>query len=115
MMQLLLRVALNGIAVLVAAQVVPGVAWTGGLAYLLLAGAILGLINGVVRPVVTLLSLPLLIPTLGLFYLVLNGAMFYLVAAVAPGLTVEGCGSAILAALIVGGVNWLIAVLRKSE
>jgi putative membrane protein len=114
MLQLLVRIVLNGIALLVAAYLVPGVNWSGGLAALLIAGALLGLINGLIRPFVTLLSLPLLVLTLGLFYLLINGAMLALVAKLAPGLEVEGCFPAILGALIVGCVNWALEGLRPS-
>ncbi len=114
-MQILLRIALNGIALLVAAYLVPGVSWNGGVLALLVAGAVLGLINCFVRPLAVLLSLPLLVLSLGLFYLVLNGAMFYLVSLLAPGLSVSGCLPAMLAALIVGGVNWIIGSLQQTE
>ncbi|MBZ0112566.1 MAG: phage holin family protein [Thermoanaerobaculia bacterium] len=115
MLQLLIRIVLNGIALLVAAYVVPGVHWSGGIVALLIAGAILGLINGFIRPLVTLLSLPLLVLTLGLFYLLINGAMLALVAKLAPGLEVQGCLPAIIGAIIVGCVNWAMEGLRPGD
>jgi len=68
----------------------------------ILAALLLGLVNGFIRPVAFLMTLPLTIVTLGLFVLVLNAAMFGLVAAMLDDFTVAGFGSAIFGALIVG-------------
>jgi putative membrane protein len=68
----------------------------------ILAALLLGLVNGFIRPVAFLMTLPLTIVTLGLFVLVLNAAMFGLVAAMLDNFSVAGFGSAILGALIVG-------------
>ncbi len=68
----------------------------------ILAALLLGLVNGFVRPIAFLLTLPITIVTLGLFVLVLNAAMFGLVAAMLDDFSVAGFGSAIIGALIVG-------------
>ena len=57
---------------------------------LLIGAAVLGLVNAVVRPVMTILTLPITLLTLGLFYLVVNGAAFGLAAAFVPGFDVSG-------------------------
>lgn len=111
MIRALLQVVLNGVAILIAAHVVPGVHYQGGWLYLLLAGLVIGLINLLVKPLVSLLSLPLVILTLGLFYLVINGAMFWLAAWLLSGLTVDGCLPAILGGLVIALVNWLVRAL----
>jgi putative membrane protein len=93
---------------------VPGIHYQGGIAYLLLGGLVLGLINLLVKPIVTVLSLPLIVVTLGLFYLVINGLMLYLAALLMPGhLRVDGCGAAILGGLVIGLVNWLVRAFVK--
>src|SRR5206468_1603309 len=79
----------------------------------LLAGAlVLGLVNAFVRPVLTVLTLPLTLMTMGLFYLIVNGVAFGLAAAVVPGFSVSSFGGAILGALIVSlvscGLGWLL-------
>ena len=61
-----------------------------------------GLVNTVVRPVLTFLTLPITVLTLGLFYLVVNGAAFGLAAALVPGFEVESFVAAILGALVTG-------------
>ena len=76
-MRILVRILLNALG-LYLISLLPGIHYTGGLVYLLLAGLALGLLNLVVKPILTILSCPLLILTLGLFYLVINGAVLYL-------------------------------------
>jgi putative membrane protein len=109
MIRALVQIALNGVAVLVAAYLVPGISYTGSLPALLLVGLVVGLINLIVKPIVTVLSLPLIVLSLGLFYLLINGLMLYLAAWLLPHhLHVSGCGAAILGGLVVALVNWLV-------
>jgi len=108
MLRALLQIVLNGVAVLVAAYVVPGISFTGSWGYLLLVGLVMGLVNLIVKPIVTFFSLPLIVLTLGLFYLVINGLMLYIAASLLQGLEVEGCGAAILGGLVVAVFNWLL-------
>jgi putative membrane protein len=110
-MRILAQVLLNGVGVVIAAKLVPGVSYSGGLLYLLLVGLVIGLINLLVRPLATLFSLPFIVLTLGLFYLVVNGAMFYLAGALLDGLTIDGCLPAILGGLVIALVNWLVRAL----
>ena len=102
-----------GIALAVTVYLVPGVVVTSTTA-LLLAALVLGLVNALVRPVLTLLTLPLTILTLGLFYLVVNGVAFALAAAITPGFHLDGFGSAIIGALLVSIVSWLVGLLIPS-
>ena len=115
MVRLLLQVLINGLGVMVAAYLVPGVDYSGSPAYLLLVGLVIGLINLLVKPLVTLLSLPALVLTLGLFYLVINGALFYLAAYLLDGLTVDGCLPAVLGGLVLALFNWLMRGLFKEK
>ena len=114
MMRALLQIVLNGVAVLVAAYLVPGISYTGSLLSLLLVGLVIGLINLIVKPIVTMLSLPLIVVTLGLFYLVINGLMLYVAAWLVPQhLHVSGCGAAILGGLVMALVNWLVRAFTR--
>ena len=107
-MRILLSVVFNAIALYATAMIVPGIAWRGGIVSLLLAGAIIGLFNLIVRPVAMLLSLPLLILTLGLFYFVLNGILLWLASFILPGYQVAGLVPGILGALVFTIVNWAL-------
>jgi len=108
MVRALLQVVLNGVAILIAAYLVPGISYTGDMLYLLLAGLVLGVINLVVKPIVSFFAFPLIVLTLGLFYLAINGLMLYLAAYLLDGLTVDGCLPAILGGLVVALFNWLV-------
>ena len=94
----------------VAAQVLPGIQ-VDGLWPTVVAALLLGLANVTLRPILLLLTLPLTVLTLGLFALVVNGAMLALVASVVKGVHVAGFGSAILGAIIVSLVGSLLSWL----
>ena len=103
---ILMRWLVTTLAVVVVPYVVSGVTIKGtGTA--LLAGAILGILNALVRPLLIILTLPLSIVTLGLFVLVINALMFQLAGAIVPGLHVASFWSAFFAAIIVSIVSWL--------
>lgn len=100
------------VALWVTTQLVPGVTVSGWGA-LAVGAAVLGVVNTVVRPVLTLLTFPLTILTLGLFYFVVNGAAFGLAAALVPGFAVRSFLSAILGALVTGLAAWMVGALVK--
>jgi putative membrane protein len=109
-MGFVLRVIINTLAIVVAAKLVPGIEVDGVLAAIA-AGLLLGVVNAVVRPVLLVLTLPITLVTLGLFLLVLNGLCFWLVAAVVKGFQVAGFWSAVLGALVVSVVSWVVTLL----
>ena len=115
MIRALIQILINSVGLLLAAYLVPGIHYQGGVLLLLLAGLVMGLINLLVKPVAMLLSLPLIVLTLGLFYLVVNGLMLYLAAALVPGLTVDGCGWAILGGIVLGLFNWLVRAFSRED
>jgi len=84
-----------------ASKSLPGVTIVG-VGTFVLAAFLLGLVNGLVRPIAFILTLPITIITLGLFLFVLNAAMFGLVAALLDNFSVAGFWSALFGALIVG-------------
>ncbi|MFQ6005714.1 MAG: phage holin family protein [Woeseia sp.] len=95
-----LRTLITILGLLLASAIIPGVD-INGTGSVILAAILLGLVNGVVRPVAFLLTLPITIMTLGLFLLVLNAAMFGLVAAMLENFAVTGFWSAIFGSLVV--------------
>lgn len=108
MIRALVQVVANGLAVWVAAELVPGIVYTGDLLYLLLAGLVIGLLNLLVKPIVTFFSFPFILLTLGLFYLVINGLILWLADALLAELQVDGCLPAILGGLVIAVCNWLV-------
>jgi putative membrane protein len=101
------RILINGAAILLAASVVPGVAVTS-VTSAFIAGLVLALINAIVRPILIVLTLPITLVTLGLFIFVLNAFCFWLASVFVPGLTVAGFWAAVLGALIVSVVSWVL-------
>ncbi|MDH3265670.1 MAG: phage holin family protein [Gammaproteobacteria bacterium] len=97
---IILRTLIVMLGLYLASVLVSGVQIVGT-GTLILAAVLLGLVNGFVRPVAFVLTLPLTIVTLGLFMLVLNAAMFGLVAALLDGFQIDGFWSALFGALIV--------------
>jgi putative membrane protein len=110
-MRLVVQVLLNGVGVVAAAYVLPGIHWSGGLVALLVAGIVLGLINLIVKPIVTVLSCPLLVVTLGLFYLIINGAMLALADLLLDALRIDGFLWAVLGGLFLALFNLLVRAL----
>ena len=106
-MSFLVHWAIVAASLWVAAYLIPGVV-VRSVPALLIAALVLGLVNALVRPILTILTLPITIITLGLFYLVVNGAAFALAAALVPGFEIAGFGSAILGALLVSLVSWVL-------
>ena len=120
-MSFLIRVVIHAVAVWVATVLGAGAATVGGagtggrvLVFLVVA-LVFGLVNGIVKPIVKLLSLPLYIVTLGLFTLVVNALMLMLVGwlseQTAYGLRVDSFGTAVIGALIISVVSFLLSVV----
>ena len=80
---------------------------------LAIAALVIGFVNALVKPLLVILTLPLSIVTLGLFYLVVNGACLMLSAALVPGFTVRSWGAAILGALVLSLVSWLLSAVMS--
>jgi len=120
-MELLLRWVVTGLALFVAAWLVPGIRVEGqGWSAFAVMAVILGLVNAVIRPVLKLLSCPLIILTLGFFVLVINGITLWLASAIAVswfhvGFYVDGFWPAFLGALIVSIVSVILTILIRGE
>jgi putative membrane protein len=112
-MSILLAVLFNAIALL-ATTVVPGISFRGSLLTLALAGIVFGLFNAVVRPVAVFLSVPLIVLTLGIFYLVLNGILLWLASLLIPGYAVAGIVPGILGSLVIALLNWVASAFARS-
>ena len=73
------------------------------------AAAVLGILNALFRPILFILTLPINIMTLGLFTFVINALLLKMASGVIPGFDVHGFWSAVFAALIISGVNWILS------
>jgi putative membrane protein len=112
MLSFLKRWLITTVSVWLAASIVPGISYTTS--GLFLAALVLGLLNAFVRPVMMVLSLPLLIFTLGLFMLVINALLLWSVGQVLKGFHVDGFGSAFWGSLIISLASLVLNSLTKS-
>jgi putative membrane protein len=81
----------------------------------LIAGLVLAVINAVIRPVIVILSLPAILFSLGLFMIVINGFMVFLVSKLYTPLHITNFWAAILAGMIIGLVNYLVTAILESR
>jgi putative membrane protein len=100
----------TAIALLITAYFVPGL-YLSGLVASLVAAIVLGLVNAIVRPILILLTLPITLLTLGLFLLVINGISLVIVAALTPGFEIAGFLPAIVGAVVLTVVAWIIQLV----
>ncbi len=124
-MNFLLRVIINAVAIWLATlvlddlQVVGGDDTTGRVIVFLVVALVFGLVNALVRPIVKLLSLPLYILTLGLFTLVVNAAMLWVVAWLSErtdyGLRIDDFWTAVVGALIISVVSLVLSVVLRAK
>ena len=106
-MRMLLNWVLSAIAVWVVAQIVPGISVRGAVAALIAALAI-GFINATVGALLKIITFPLTLVTLGLFWLVINALMLELASAVVPGFQVRGFLAAFIGAIVLSLVNLIL-------
>ena len=115
-MRLLLVWLINTVALMAVAYLMPSVT-ISSFGAALIASAVLGLVNTVIRPVLVLLTLPVTVLTLGLFIFVINGLLFWMVASWLEGFDVAGFWSGVLGAIVYSLISWLLSalVLRNGD
>jgi putative membrane protein len=109
-LRIAIAIAINALALWIADRLFGGVSLHGFAAYLI-GAAVLGLANAVLKPVLTILTLPLVVVTLGLFYLLINIAMVALAAWITPNFSVHGFWDYVGTVAVIWLVNWSIRSL----
>jgi putative membrane protein len=104
---LVLRVAINAGALWIANALWDSVSIHGWEAYLI-GALVLGVANAIIKPILALLTLPLIIVTLGFFYLVINIAMLALAEWIAPNFSIDGFWTYVGTVFIIWAVNWIV-------
>ena len=105
-MKLFFHWIISAIAIGVAAYLVPGVTIT--FVGALVTAVVLGALNLLIRPILFVLTLPITILTLGLFSIVINAFLVWLAGMVVPGFSIATFWSAILFAIVLSVINWLL-------
>ena len=111
MVKLLVHWAISALFLYVLSFLFRGIVIDSALAAII-AAIVLGLINATIKPILQIISLPITVLTLGIFYLVVNGLMLMLVSALVPGFYVSGFGTAFFASIVLSLLN---AVFVKDD
>jgi len=124
-MSFLLRVIINAVAIWLATLVLSGLEVVGGgdttttVIVFLVVALVFGIVNAVVKPIVKLLALPLYVLTLGLFTVIVNAAMLWVTSWLSQrteyGLRIDNFGTAVLGALIISVVSFVLSVALKNR
>lgn len=124
-MNFLLRVIINAVAIWLATLVLSGLDVVGGgdttttVIVFLVVALVFGIVNAVVKPIVKLLALPLYVLTLGLFTVIVNAAMLWITSWLSQrseyGLRIDNFGTAVLGALIISVVSFVLSVALKNK
>lgn len=112
-MSFIIRLLVNAIALFLISYFHLFGIYADSTSALLIGALVLGLANAIVRPILMVLSCPLVILTLGLFTLIVNGIIFYFVFKWLPGWHVPGFWPAFWAALVVSVISWIVSLIIK--
>ena len=112
MMGLIVRLFINAFALVMMTLIVPGL-HLNSFSAAILAALVWGLINTLVRPIFSFFTFPLQLLTLGLFTLVINGAMLALTAKLVPGFFIQGFSSAFIGALVLSIISLILTHIFK--
>ncbi len=113
--RILVRWLASSLGLWVASRLVDGVIIDQQLKTILWVGLLFSVVNFLIKPAVVILSLPAIAITLGIFLIVINGFMVWIVDALSSKLTVSGFGAAMLAGLIIGLVNYLVSMILEDD
>jgi putative membrane protein len=114
MRQFVIRWGVTTIAVMVASAIIHGIRYDS-VASLIGAALLLGILNAFIRPFLLILSVPLILLTLGFFILVLNGLMLFFVPSIVNGFHVDSFGSAFWGALVISIVSWILSAFFRGS
>jgi putative membrane protein len=108
-MYFIIRLLINMVAIMIIAYLLPRMIVVDSWLAALVAAFVLGVVNTLIRPVLVLLTLPLTLVTFGLFLLVINGLLLWLVSAIVRGFHVHGFWGAVVGSLLISIVSWILS------
>jgi putative membrane protein len=114
MRHFVIRWLVTTVAVMAASSIIHGIRYDSA-ASLIGAALLLGILNAFVRPVLLILSAPLILLTLGFFILVVNALMLFVVPGIVTGFHVDSFGSAFWGALVISIVSWILSAFFKGS
>ena len=114
-----LRLLVNAAALWVATRIVPGVTYSGDVLPFVGVALVFGIVNAIIRPITKLLTLPIILVTLGIFIFVINGLMLWLTSSIAAslglGFHVSGFWAAFFGALVVSIVSTILSIAVRDQ
>ena len=120
--KILLGIVLNSLALFAVTKMIADLQFTGGFMFFLIGGVIIGVLNTFVKPLMKLLSFPIVMVTAGLFSFVINVIIFWLTVKVLNGIhfsdvtvTVGSVWTYFIAALVFGIINWILHILVPNK
>ena len=114
-MKFIVQILVNAVAIFLVDYLVPGIIFEGDILTLFIAGLLLGLINFFIKPIVKLISTPLIVITLGLFIVAINIALLWLLEYFVPELTIIGFWSYFWGVIIISFVNIIFNTGREKK
>jgi len=108
-MRFIFRLLINVVAILIIAYIAPSLISVDGFLSALVAAILLGIVNTIIRPILVILTFPLTLLTFGLFLLVINGLMLWLVSALLSGFNVNGFWGALFGSILISIVSWVLS------
>jgi putative membrane protein len=120
--KILLGMIINGVALYFATVFLDGIMFTGGLKFFIVGGIVIGLLNAFIKPIMTIMSLPFIFFTVGLFMLVINTIIFWLTVKLVNVISiqdvsviVDNAWTYLWASLIFGFVNWSLHIIINNK
>jgi putative membrane protein len=108
-LKFLIRLLINMATIMIIAYIFPRLIWVDSWVSALGAAFLLGIVNAIIRPIFVLLTLPLTLVTLGLFLLVINALMLWLVAGLVGGFHVSGFWGAFFGSILISLISWVFS------
>lgn len=108
-MPFIVRLIINMVAVLIISYLFPKMIRVDGFLAALVAAFLLGIVNAIIKPILVFLTFPITVLTLGLFLLVINGLMLWLVSALVKGFYVNGFWGAVFGSVLISIVSWILS------
>ena len=115
MMRLIITILANGVGIYVASRIISGFSFTGGYLSLLVAAVVFALLNLLLRPILRFVTSPIIFITFGLFMIVVNMAILWVLDLFIPSLVILNLTALFWATLLIGIINLLIAPIKKSK
>ena len=110
-MRFLARLLVNAAALWVATRIVPGVSYSGGVVPMLAVALVFGVVNAVIGTATKILTFPIILLTLGIFILVINGLLFWAVGSFWPGFHVNGFWAGVFGAIVYSIISWILSAI----